>query len=276
MSSKITVIIHAGLGNQLFMIFTCISKALDENKDFSIYPIYNNQHRSYYFTSLLKELIFKVETNITEVQKGIGYEEKAFNYNPIPKDVQLLMGYFQSPKYFDHNKEKIINITGLNKFMDKYKFTDKTITIHLRFGDSSYNQCNHTILKPSYYIKSLNKLLDLVPNAINEYKFMIFAEKNDDELVNDYIDDLTIAFDNKINFYKFNDIYPNLRDYQELMYMSSSDHFIIGSSTYSWFAAYLSKNNNKKVIYPEEWFGPNSNDKSTKDLFPDDWIKIKS
>ena len=31
-SSDITMIIHAGLGNQLFMIFTGLSKAIDENK----------------------------------------------------------------------------------------------------------------------------------------------------------------------------------------------------------------------------------------------------
>jgi len=59
-SSKITMILHAGLGNQLFMVFTGLSKAIDENRDFSVYPIYDNGIRHYYFTNIFDIFIRKL------------------------------------------------------------------------------------------------------------------------------------------------------------------------------------------------------------------------
>ena len=67
---------------------------------------------------------------------------------------------------------------------------------------------------------------------------------------------------------------PNLTEYEELLYMSNCDHFIIANSTYSWWGAYLSNNKNKIVICPNNWFGPELKHYNLCDLFPTDWIKI--
>jgi hypothetical protein len=56
--------------------------------------------------------------------------------------------------------------------------------------------------------------------------------------------------------------------------MSSCEHFIIANSTYSWFGAYLSNNPQKIIICSTEWFGINNKQKSIKNLYMDDWIKI--
>jgi len=50
--------------------------------------------------------------------------------------------------------------------------------------------------------------------------------------------------------------------------------YIIANSTFSWWGAWLSHNKNKTVLYPDQWFGPNNADKSTQDLFPEDWRMI--
>lgn len=281
-SSDITMIIHAGLGNQLFMIFTGLSKAFDENKGFSVYPIYDNGIRHYYFTNIFKKLLFKVEDKIENIQQRNGFEERSFNYNPIPKEAVVLKGYFQSPKYFDHNKNKIIKYLELDKFQERYKFNFKSVVIHLRFEDFCFNQSNHHLLRPSYYINALCYLFDMIPNATDEYKFVVFAQKDDDDIVNDYIEIITREVFNKtgkiINLIKVYDINPpDTKDYQEMMYMSNCNHFITANSSFSWFAAYLSPHSNKLIFYPDEWFGPRlKNEKNTKDLFPDTWIKIKA
>jgi len=56
--------------------------------------------------------------------------------------------------------------------------------------------------------------------------------------------------------------------------MSKCSDFIIANSTFSWWAAWLCDNMDKVVIYPNRWFGPNNQDKSTKDLFPQEWRVI--
>ena len=280
-STKITSIISAGLGNQLFMIFTGLSKAIDENRDFSVFPIITNGHRGYYFSNLLKKLSFKIEDKMENVQQRYGYEEQNFHYNPIPKDALTLKGYFQCPKYFHHNKDKIIKYLELDKFQDRYKLKGDYVMLHFRFEDNLINQTNHVQLRPSYFINALIKLFELIPDANDKYKFIIFGLENDDDLINDYIDEITNEIYNKIgikiDFIKIYELIPNTKDYQELMYMTSCKHFIVANSSFSWFGAYLSKNENAIVMYPDEWFGPNlKNEKLIKDLFLYNWTKIKA
>jgi len=274
---SLCIVLDAGLGNQLFMLFTGISKAIDENRDFSVYPIYNT-FRQFYFTNFLKSLLFKVNTNEPCLTENEIYQEKLFHYNKIPDNKKLIKGYFQSPKYFDHNKDKIIKILEIDKYLNKYKFEFKTIAIHLRFGDMSFNQTNHVILKPEYFIKAINILIDLLINNgddYNNYHYIIFAEKNDNEIVNDYIDEITKKIKYNIKFIKFYNLFPNVKDYEELCYMSNCSHFIIANSTFSWFGAYLCNNKNKYVICPNDWFGPKlKNINDTKDLFMNNWIRI--
>jgi hypothetical protein len=56
--------------------------------------------------------------------------------------------------------------------------------------------------------------------------------------------------------------------------MSICGDNIIANSSFSWWAAYLNQNINKKVIAPINWFGPAYAHFDTEDLIPKNWIKI--
>jgi hypothetical protein len=122
-------------------------------------------------------------------------------------------------------------------------------------------------------VKAINKLMETLGASYIDYKFIVFAEKEDNDLIDDYISVFKESFSNNISFTKFYDIHNNLTNYEELCYMSSCNHFIISNSTYSWFGAYLSNNSTKIVICPKDWFGLNLiNSNNTKDLYLNEWI----
>ena len=54
--------------------------------------------------------------------------------------------------------------------------------------------------------------------------------------------------------------------------MSLAKHFILPESTFSWWAAWLSSNQDKVVIAPNEMFKDKTIE--TKDMIPGGWIRI--
>ena len=59
--------------------------------------------------------------------------------------------------------------------------------------------------------------------------------------------------------------------FEDLCLMSLCDHNVISNSSYSWWGAWLNKNENKKIISPKNWFIPA---KPLDDLYPKTWILL--
>ena len=63
-----------------------------------------------------------------------------------------------------------------------------------------------------------------------------------------------------------------IEDYKQMFLMSCCEHNIIANSTFSWWGAWLSTNENKRVIAPSKWFGPPLDQiNDTKDLYCEGW-----
>jgi hypothetical protein len=74
---------------------------------------------------------------------------------------------------------------------------------------------------------------------------------------------------NKRNFYYI----EGESHYHDFYLMSLCKHNIISNSSFSWWAAYLNLNPEKKVIAPFPWLNPKCG-MDFKDVIPNDWTVI--
>ena len=269
-NSQGVYIISAGLGNQLFMFFVGMSQALDKNKNLFICLIPIPNGRKFYFNSLFKKFINNIILNNNIINKNEIFEDDCSSiYTKIPENLNIIKGYFQSYKYFIHNYNTIIDILEIKDLQKKYILPfKKTIAIHIRLGDYLQLQHEYYILQTYYYLNAINELKTKIDD-INEYTFIIFSEKSNDSNIDKYLEIMKLPF----KVVKIYDIFPNIDDDEELIYMSNCDHFIIANSTYSWWGAYLSNSENKLVLYPSK-FSYNYDRSGNNYYYPDNWIKI--
>lgn len=288
----LTCNLQGGLGNQLFQIFTTIAFSLKTNNSFFFqnkYQLTNEKDalngatvRYTYWETFLSGLSAFVKDTNKLPNLELIIKEKGFNYDPSlllnlmnnQQKVKMLVGYFQSYKYFDIYKKAIFKLAKIeasqklvyNKSKEDYNLElDASVSIHYRLGDYKKLQDYHPILENSYYIDALKSVVKKT-----QIKYVIFfCEDNDlDEVL--------------VNIYELEQIFPELvfvrggqylSDWEQMMLMSLCKNNIIANSTFSWWGAYFNTNPTKIVCYPEIWFGPRAGH-DTSDLFPEDWIMI--
>lgn len=256
---KISNILQGGLGNYLFQIAAGYAAALRQNKKYigSLYGLQTgHSHISTYFDNILRNINF-IDTPIT----NHGYNEPQFNYNQIPNfdfDV-ILMGYYQSEKYFLDFKKEIQDLFKINEkdneyLLDKYGDFKNSCSINVRRGDFLKIQNYHQV-QPIEYYKNAIALLNK-PNL----KYFIISDDIEWCKQNfNFVDNVIFVEGNK--------------DYQDLYLVSKCGDNIICSSTFGWWGAWLNENSDKTVICPNKWFGSDFT-QMFDDIFPEGWIKI--
>jgi hypothetical protein len=258
---------HRGLGNQLFGVAAALSHAKDNNK-IAYFPCLQDKNKYGNFS----ENIFR-NLNIQFPPNSIQniYREKDFRYSEIPNLSNLLIeGYFQSEKYFCNNKNLIRETINLPENMEKYlqnKYStllwmDNTVSVHIRRGDylTNFKGC-FEILELDYY-KCAFSFFD------KNSTFVFFGENLED----------FSYFKDKFKEYRCFFVHEQ-EEVLDLFLMSKMKNNIIANSSFSWWAAWLNTNKNKKVISPQKWFGKENptfqdSDKITIDLIPSDWERI--
>lgn len=190
------------------------------------------------------------------------YDRKVFEYEG---DIYL-DGYWQCDKYFKNIEEKIKSVFILKNDISKSAKehlkniqATNSVSVHIRRGDYVDNQkvCRSHGVAPATYYK--DAVYTMIRNK-GECSFFIFSD--DIEWCKDKFDFIERKF--------FID--DTQSEYDDLELMRSCKHNIIANSTFSWWAAWLNKNNHKQVIAPKVWFlKPEWRDKN---IACDNWIKI--
>jgi hypothetical protein len=106
--------------------------------------------------------------------------------------------------------------------------------------------------------------------SLNYYNdaYDILNDKNINVII--FSDDINWCKENM----KFNNIHyiENEDNIVDLYIMSKCKNNIIANSTFSWWAAWLNENTEKKVFAPKNWFGHKGPEKTN--LLLDEWIII--
>ena len=270
---------YGRLGNQLFQYALLKSYAKYNNIPILLPPY--NEHRLGDFK--INHPSFPV--NYLELASNYQYTQDSFHF--IPNYINFhkrinFEGFFQSEKYFSNIKEDIIKefqlcdnnkiqfATKLIKNLKALNSNKTLVSVHVRRGDNvpseisygdkyigAYRQdkeIKHPLLKVDYY----RNAMQLFSNSI----YIFFSDTDQD------IEWCKKTFENDTN------IFLHYDDLTDFTIMQMCDHNIISNSTFSWWAAWLNNNKEKRIIYPSIWFGEYYAHWDLKDLLPGNWRKI--
>ncbi|MEP2715779.1 alpha-1,2-fucosyltransferase [Pseudophaeobacter sp.] len=197
--------------------------------------------------------------------------ERGLGYNPAFEtwsDGSYLHGYWQSETYFDSIREMIRADFTFPEFsstqnadMAAQISAENAISLHVRRGDYVALEA-HGLCDQAYYEAALQRLLQDLPGP--EPTIYVFSDDPDWAKANLPLPCAKIVVD-------FNG--PKT-DFEDMRLMSLCKHNIIANSSFSWWAAWLNRNPDKRVAGPATWFG----DPKLKnpDTLPSDWLKVSA
>lgn len=258
------------IGNQLFQIASTIGIAIENGHDF----IFNDSEIFKYLPNLKKYTTNQFNSiNNT-------YFESDFCHKDINISASaniFLHGYFQSYKYFEKNKQTILDFLEIDNLTFKLAIKNidfsNSCSIHIRRGDyvkiANTNPLNpHPLQTIEYYKQAIN--------IINVDKYFVFSD--DIGWCKENLKDERLIFidysGKNLNYFSY--------DLCELQLMSLCSNNIIANSSFSWWSAYFNSNENKKIVAPKKWFSDEyikiisnyNSENILKSLTPDSWIKI--
>lgn len=177
---------------------------------------------------------------------------------------EFLIGFFHSDYWtksphvadFLHNLQTRKKDDYLSELEEDANLS-RPIILHIRLGDY-LKETRFGILPTDYYLSGLDYLL-----AQKDFS-RIWVFTND-------VEGARSVFPEKyLPLAKF---IPNFSESssQILEAMRLGSGYVIGNSTFSWWAARLAKNSDALVVAPDPWF---QDGETTKDLLPANWTKI--
>ncbi len=188
-----------------------------------------------------------------------GYMDMHLNINkPI-----YLEGFFQSEKYFDDIKSDICEIYNGEQFRALEEYPDIqeirkrnsvciSVKIEHNIGSSLYDVCT-----VEYWKNAIKYITEHVDNPL----FFICS------------DNVDYVLENLIDATKYDYVVQDKRMpvHVSLAAMAECKHFIIGNTTFGWWAQYLSKFKDKIVVAPSKWMAVDM----PINIYQDNWHLIE-
>lgn len=299
----IIVRLMGGLGNQMFQYaFAYALSQKNETQlkiDTTLLEDRNKPDEIVTHRDLLLDKVFNVTLDVATINEIEYFNGKKYNhligkiYNKVSQVLRkpmlvieksrgfhseylmmsnhvCLVGAFQCEKYFKSYDDSIKQLFSFKNpvleisydLVSKIK-TENSVAIHVRRGDYVTSPLySKTIgaLPINYYLEAIKLIQEKIDNPV----FYIFS------------DDINWCKHNfkseKYSFCFVDDEHAGTHASNYLQILTKCKHYIISNSTFSWWGAWLSDNNDKIVIAPKKWFLDESLD--SKDIVPENWIRL--
>jgi len=239
-----------GLGNQLFEAAHALSQGWKHNREVVFIPRSwtpgQGRGAENYINNVFRNLKF-----VDNLEGFTRVTEGPFEYsevNPVEENT-VFDGYFQSTKNwfgFDDQIREIFQPSQevIDELRSKYPQLNqpKTLSIHVRRGEYLQFPEIHPTISVEYIQEALK--------IIGEYSTVFLFTEDESR------------WPGSRDFVMNNFSFPNVvflnedQDWKELYLMGLCENHIISNSTFSWWATFLNKNKNKKIVCPSRWFGP--------------------
>jgi glycosyltransferase involved in cell wall biosynthesis len=194
------------------------------------------------------------------ISEGLGFSDVLDNRIDAP----YLIGLFQSVRWVEDEEVKrlmkslkLVDENSEFKNLCNLAKEEKPLVVHLRLGDYK-SESDFGILSGDYYREAIGRVLEA------DEKIWIFT--NEEELANQIFPK---EYSHKVRWITNG----TLSSSQTLELMRHGTSFVIGNSTFSWWAAFLNHSGSDRVVAPSPWF---RSTESPQDLIPKNWIKVPS
>lgn len=274
------IVVHANsqLGNQMFQ-YALYRKLMYLGKKLKLDLKYYEKHPNHYGLDIFNLPIYIANDKEIAVSKDeyrsvfsrvrrkfIGKRNCIINeidtlsmaYNPKVFDLKrgYLYGYWQSEKYFDDIRQILLEEFAFPKVCEKQNLdlinkinSTISISIHIRRGDYLNG---FPLMTKEYY----SKAIEYFQNKYENILFVVFSNDIDWAKEN-------LQFKNGL----FIDWNTGKNSWKDMYLMTQCKHNIIANSSFSWWGAWLNKNNEKEVIAPNVWFYH----RETPDVYCEGW-----
>jgi hypothetical protein len=175
-------------------------------------------------------------------------------------NADCLVGYFQNSLAINQVVQVGLELKNHSQTVERYEQMariDCPLVVHFRLTDYT-KEDSFGIPSTSYYLNSLKLMW---ANGIYK-KIWVFSDdiENAKRLFPD-------EFLNEASFISE----PTATSAEILQVMRLGHGFVIANSSYSWWAAALSRNSNARVICPTPWFSGRDNPLR---IIPEGWVKL--
>jgi Glycosyl transferase family 11 len=181
-------------------------------------------------------------------------------------DNTLLVGYWQSEKYFEDEEAQIRRDFTFAVPMSPAKSAlattigENAVSLHIRRGDYVSHPASstfHGVLPLEYY----DRAAAVIAERIDDPHFFVISDDPGWCRTHVKLPSATTFVGDTPG--------PG---HEDMQLMSLCRHHVIANSSFSWWGAWLNEHADKIVVAPRRWFTDEAHD--ARDLVPESWIRI--